>query len=151
MSGCYVAFSHHVTQMLPFFSWNKGRSCDCDSSSPGSYRFSKWRLSKSWVSACHLSRKTGVFFRMKCQMERFNSSLFVSTEMTGISCTICKNLTRVILSPTVDDFVNLALVAPVYRAQLGRFWQMVQHLFCPVFTGRFHLSQKSYPKIPCKW
>ena len=45
------------------------------------------------------------------------SSFFVSTEMTGISCTICKNLTRAILSHTADDFVNLALIAPVYRAQ----------------------------------
>ena len=73
-------------------------------------------------------------------MLRRYSSFFISTEMTGISYTICKNLTRAILSPT------LALVAPVYRAQLSRFW--------PVFTGRnklFYLSQKSHPKIPCKW
>ena len=64
---------------------------------------------------------------MKCQMEQSNlvkifwnrrnafegiPLFFVSTRMTGISRTICKNLIRAILSPTVDDFVNLALKSP---------------------------------------
>ena len=46
---------------------------------------------------------------------------FVSTEMTGISCTICKNLTRAILSPTVDDFVNLGTSRPSLLSSTGSF------------------------------
>ena len=46
---------------------------------------------------------------------------------------------------------TLALLAPVYRAQLGRFWQIGYSIvFWPVFTGRnilFHLSQKSTRKF----
>ena len=71
---------------------------------------------------------------MKCQMERFNpvkifrnrrnafeGSFFVSTEMTGISCTIYKNLTRAILSPTVDNFVNLDTSRPSLPISTGSF------------------------------
>ena len=75
---------------------------------------------------------------------------FVSTEMTGISRTICKNLTHAILSPTPFSHPRpmtlwtLALVAPVYWAQLGRFWQMVQHriLTC------FHRKKYTVPFVP---
>ena len=41
--------------------------------------------------------------------------------MTGISCTICKNLTRAILSPTVDDFVNLGTSRPRLLSSIGSF------------------------------
>ena len=75
---------------------------------------------------------------MKCQMEQFNpvkdfwnrrnafeniTSFFVSTKMTGISCTtICKNLTHVILSPTVaDDFANLGTSRPSLLSSTGSF------------------------------
>ena len=77
------------------------------------------------------TEKPFYFFLMKCQIERLkpvkifcsrrNASFFISTEMTGISCTICKNLTRAILSPTIDDFVNLGTSRPSLPSSTGSF------------------------------
>ena len=39
--------------------------------------------------------------------------------MTGISCTICKSLTPAILSPTVNDFVNLGTSHPSLPSSTG--------------------------------
>ena len=49
------------------------------------------------------------------------SSFFVSTEMTRISCTICKNLTRAIHSLMVDNFVNLGTSRPSLPSSTGSF------------------------------
>ena len=77
------------------------------------------------------------FFRMKCQMEQFNPvKIFQNRRnafkgiplfsfqpkfMTGISCTICKNLTRAILSPNskVNDFVNPGTSRPSLPSSTG--------------------------------
>ena len=68
------------------------------------------------------------------------SSLFVSTEMTGISCTIGKNLTRAILSPMVDDFVNLGTSCPhVVGASLLQ-WLRVHPSFLPSVSTIYQVS-----------
>ena len=101
--------------------------------------------------------KNRFFSRMKCHMERFNPvkifrnrrnawprcfSFFVSTEMTGISCTICKNITRVILSPTVDDFVDLGTSRPSLPSSTGSF--LVQHRI----LTRFDRKKQTVPFVP---
>ena len=79
------------------------------------------------------------FFRMKCQMERFNSvKIFrnrrnafegVPLFLFQLKLHHMQNLTRAILSSTVDDFVNLGTSRPSLPSSTGscRFWQMVQH------------------------
>ena len=60
------------------------------------------------------------FLEQKECLQRY-SSLFLSTEMTGISRTISKTLTCAIILPTFDDFVNLGTSHPSLLSSTGSF------------------------------
>ena len=72
--------------------------------------------------------------------------------MTGMSCTICKHLTRAIISPTVDDFVNVGTTRPSLLSSTVSFLTNgIYDLFLPEEINCSICPKNSHPNIPYKW
>ena len=90
----------------------------------------------------------GENFQESKECIRRYSSFFVSTAMTGISCTICKNLTHTILSPTVDYFVNFGTSHPSLPSSTTFLTNVTASYFDPVLPEEINCS--ICPKNPTR-